>query len=93
MGIMGVCVGAEVCVIMSDRKYKIDQLFSYVKGRIEASEKGYLSRRSLLSVYAYESGFSLRTLREYLDILNHLNKVHLGSPHWDPKVTLGAEAS
>ena len=76
---------------MSGRKHKIDKLFSYVKQRIDASEKGYLNRRSLLNVYAYESGFSLRTLREYLDILEYTGKVVLGDPYWDPKVTLVAE--
>lgn len=52
-----------------NRKEAIDKLLGYLLARLNEQEGKGVYRDKLLNAYAYDSGVSIRTLREYTKIL------------------------
>lgn len=76
----------------SGRRAAIDELLAYLLPRLEAEEPKGVYRNGLLNAYSYESGISIRVLREYVDVLSAAGKIRQDrSGHWP--VLRRAEAS
>ena len=78
----------------SGRRAAIDDLLAYLLPRLEAEESKGVYRNGLLNAYSYESGISIRVLREYVDVLSAAGKLiqDRASSHW-PILRRVAEAS
>ena len=71
-----------------DRKEAIDKLLVYLLTRLNAEERKSVYRNRTLNTYAYESGLSIRTLREYTGILNSANLIKVSGPYHSPVIGL-----
>ena len=80
-----------VCVVAMNRKLKVEGLLRYIEAH-DSREGSYRSR--LLGGFSYDSGISIRTLREYLNVLLSIGKVErVRGGEWDnPKYRLVLEA-
>ena len=68
------------------RKTAIDDLLVYLLTRLDPDPSKSVSLYWLLEGYAYESGFSIRTLKEYAFILDSAGKIDVTSHGYEPKV-------
>ncbi len=55
-----------------NRREAIDKLLGYLLGRLNEEDDKTAYRDTLLNSYAYESGISIRTLREYTHPYLHI---------------------
>ena len=75
------------------RKAEIDKLLEYLLTKLDADPSKWDSLYRLLNQYAYESGISARTLKEYAFILAAAGKIDVTTVAESPKVRRVAEAS
>jgi len=80
----------RVCMMMKhrNRKASIDKLKDYLLSKLNESEEKALRRSTLLNSYSYESGVSIRTLREYVRTLIGAGFITGYDPYWDPVLRL-----
>ena len=66
------------------RRQAIDELLEYLLVKLDAEDGKQAYRRKLLNAYSYESGISIRVLREYVDVLSAAGKIKQDrvSSHW-----------
>ena len=75
------------------RKAEIDKLLEYLLPKLDSDPSKWVSLYGLLEGYAYGSGFSIRTLKEYAFILDSAGKIDVTSHGYEPKVRRVSEAS
>lgn len=70
------------------RRAAIDELLEYLLTKLKSEAPESVDRNGLLNAYSYESGISIRILREYVDVLAAAGKIHQDrSGHW-PSLSL-----
>ena len=70
------------------RKAAIDELLKFLLVKVGAAERGYLYRDHLLSLYSFESGLSIRLLREYINVLGAAGLIVVGHDYINPAIRL-----
>ena len=65
----------------------MDKLLAYLMARLKDEDGKTSYRDGLLNSYAYETGVSIRTLREYVDVLCSAGLISLGA-YYNPTISL-----
>lgn len=83
-----------MCVSIKNinRKAAIKRLLDYTLVLLNDSEEKWVYRKTALNSYAFDSGVSLRTLREYLGVLTSAGFIRQGWERSSPVIRLVKDA-
>lgn len=71
-----------------NRKRAVSSLLDYLTPRLNAQWNGRLERNKLLNAYAFESGVSIHTLIEYVNVLKGAGLILMGGQGTDAEISL-----